>query len=138
MLVQGKKAQATPTVDDEERQLQEMRAAGFMGTPARPGGGGGGADGTPARGGSGGAGGDSGGAKPGERRIRREVWVKGADDKFEVGRSILAPSCKVEGGLGGQLLLCTPAARLGCPGESTKQRLDWIGCACVAGGVPVT
>ena len=42
---QGKKAAATPTAHDEERELAEMRAAGFMGTPARGGGAGGGGGG---------------------------------------------------------------------------------------------
>lgn len=86
--------------EDEERQLQEMRAAGFMGTPAR--GGAASAAATPSRGG-GGAGGEGAEAKPGERRIRREVWVKQADGSFEVRRG--GGDCGVFAGISAELCL---------------------------------
>ncbi|GAB4814111.1 hypothetical protein N2152v2_001157 [Parachlorella kessleri] len=82
----GKKTTG-PSLEDEERQLQEMRAAGFMGTPAKAQGLGAAAEaGTP--GGAGAAVGD-GVTKPGERRIRREVWMKQADNKFEKMQEII-------------------------------------------------
>ena len=86
--LQGKR-EGTPTPDDEQRMMQEMRAEGLMATPvggattavAPPA-----AAGTPSMAGAGGPAPKEG---PGTKRIRREVFLKAADGSWQVQGSAL-------------------------------------------------
>lgn len=80
--MQGKR-EGTPTPDDEQRMLQQMRAEGLMATPA------GDNAAAPAEGAStlpAGSGGPPPKDGPGTKRIRREVFIKAADGSWQVGR----------------------------------------------------
>jgi hypothetical protein len=80
--LQGKR-EGTPTPDDEQRMMQQMRAEGLMATPAAAAaaeaGAGPSAAGTPAAG----AGGPPPKDGPGTKRIRREVFVKSTDGSWQ-------------------------------------------------------
>lgn len=92
-FLQGKR-EGTPTADDEQRMMQQMRAEGLMDAAA----GAGATDaGTAAAApswtpGPGGAGGPAPKEGFGTKRIRREVFLKAADGSWQV-RPLLACSC---------------------------------------------
>lgn len=81
--LQGKR-EGTPTPDDEQRMMQQMRAEGLMATPAA------GPSAAPAAAGAAsaaplGSGGPPPKDGPGTKRIRREVFLKAADGSWQVG-----------------------------------------------------